>query len=114
MTTGVLGIQILGVLFGLLMVYVSFMHSKRKEFTAKETFFWMGIWIIFLLVTIYPKSIEFLGKELGLSRTMDFLIISGFIMLTGLLFYIYGLTRQNQKKIESVVRNLALEKARKR
>jgi hypothetical protein len=114
MISGILGIQIIGVLFGLLMVYVSVMHRKRKEFTEKESIFWIGIWVVFVGVTVFPKSIDFLGKDLlGVSRTMDFLIIVGFIVITGLLFYIYGMTKKNQKKLEQVVRRIAHERVKK-
>jgi len=115
MTTTLLGIQIVGVLFGLMMIYVSFMHNKRNEFTSKETFFWMLIWTTFIFVTLVPRSLDFIAKGvLNMGRTMDFLIISGFIMTTGLLYYIYGLTRSTQRKLEEVVRKTALREARKK
>ena len=111
----ILGIQILGVMFGLMMIYVSFMHSKRKEFTGKETLFWMSVWIGFIVITIYPRAIDVLAKDiLNMSRTMDFLIITGFIILTGLLFHVYGVSRKTQKKLESVVRSVALARPRKK
>jgi hypothetical protein len=110
MITGVLGIQIVGILFGLMMLYVSFMHSKRKEFSGKETIFWMITWIIFIFVSIFPYSLDFFAKEvLNMSRTMDFLIIIGFVFVTGLLFYSYGVTLKNQRKIEQVVRTVAMQ-----
>jgi len=31
-----LGIQLVGVLFGLFMLYITFLHGKRKEFSSKE------------------------------------------------------------------------------
>ncbi len=115
MISGILGIQILGVLFGLMMIYFSFMHKKRKEFTEKESFFWITIWIFFIIVTLFPTSIDFLAKDiLNMSRTMDFLIITGFIVITGLLFHVYGVSRKTQKKMESVVRSMAIKRSREK
>ena len=114
MITGFLGIQILGVCFGLMMVYVSVLHNKRKEFTEKESLFWISIWTAFIVVSLFPKSLDFLRQDvLGISRTMDFLIIAGFILLTGLIFYMYGLLRKNQKKLEQVVRKLAHDQVKR-
>ena len=114
MISGLLGIQILGVCFGLMMIYISVMHNKRKEFTEKESLFWIVIWGTFILISIFPSSLDFLRRDiLGISRTMDFLIIVGFIVLTGLIFYIYGLLRKNQKKLEQVVRKIAHERVKR-
>ena len=96
-----LGIQMLGVLFGLFMVYLTYLHGKRKEFTSKETFFWIILWIVFIFVTLSPSSLDFIVKGVfNLKRPLDFFIIIGFLFLTGTIFYTYGIMRQNQKKIE--------------
>ena len=109
-----LGIQILGVLFGLFMAYITFLHMKRNEFTSKESIFWIAVWAAFIIVTILPGSLDFIVKDiLNISRTMDFFIISGFMFLIGITFYNYTLLRKNQKKVEEVVRKVAIEKAKK-
>jgi len=35
--SNLLAIQIIGILFALFMLYVTFLHLRRKEFTTKET-----------------------------------------------------------------------------
>jgi len=103
----VLGVQILGLLFGLFMIYYSFLHFKRKEFTLKEFIFWVFLWILFIYISLFPDSLDFIVSRLSLSRTMDFFIISGFMVLIALFFYTYTLVRSNQKKIEFIVRKIA-------
>ena len=49
-----LGIQILGSLFGIFMLYYTFLHYKRKDITSKEGSFWIGLWGLFIIVTIFP------------------------------------------------------------
>ena len=99
-----LGIQILGVLFALFMIYLTFLHQKRKEFTAKEYIFWIVIWVCFIIVTIFPKILSPIVKTLSLSRTMDLLIILGFIFVVGILFHNYITITKVQRKVEEVVR----------
>lgn len=115
MISGILGIQIVGIFFGLMMAYFSFLHMKRKEFSQGESIFWITAWTIFLAVTVFPRSLDFLAKDiLNMSRTMDFLIILGFIFITGLMFHVYGIAKKNKKKIETVVSRTALnERSRK-
>jgi hypothetical protein len=107
-----LGIQMLGVFFGLFMIYYSFLHLKRKEFTAKEFTFWLLLWVLFIFIALFPGSLDFIVKTLSLGRTMDFFIISGFMVMIAIFFYTYTLVRVNQKKLEKIVRNIAKKKAK--
>lgn len=110
MAPGILGIQILGTLFGVFMIYYVFLHHKRKELTIKEYLFWIILWILFIILTLFPGLLKPLVKSIGFARTMDFFIVAGFMFLVGSLFYIYLLVRSNQKKLEEIVRKIALEK----
>lgn len=106
----VLGIQILGTLFGLFMLYYSFLHFKRREFTVKEFSFWMILWVLFIYVALFPDSLDLIVKQLNLVRTMDLFIIMGFMTLIAMFFYTYTLVRINQKKLEKIVRQVAKKK----
>lgn len=110
MTPGILGIQILGILFGVFMLYYVFLHYKRKELTIKEYSFWVILWILFIILTLFPWLLKPLVKSIGFARTMDFFIVAGFMFMIGSLFYIYLLVRGNQKRLEEIVRKIAFEK----
>lgn len=110
MTLGLLGIQILGTLFGLFMIYYVFLHRKRKELTIKEYSFWVALWVLFIILTLFPWLLNPFVKSIGFARTMDFFIVTGFMFLIGSLFYIYLLVRGNQKRLEEIVRKIAFEK----
>ncbi|MBS3107237.1 DUF2304 domain-containing protein [Candidatus Woesearchaeota archaeon] len=103
----VLGIQVVGLFFAGFMTYFSFLHFKRKEFTPKEFTFWLVLWIVFAGVAIFPGSLDFLVEKFNLTRTMDLLIISGFMVLLALFFYVYTLLRRLQAKMEKIVREFA-------
>jgi len=109
----VLGIQIAGFLFGLFMIYYSFLSYKKREFTAKEFSFWLFVWAFFIVITIFPYVLDPVVKSLNFARTFDLLVISGFIFLVALMFYMYTITRKNQKQVEAIVRLVAMRKGRK-
>jgi|TARA_B100001971_G_C18068658_1_gene471864 hypothetical protein len=109
-----LGIQILGGFFGAFMAYYTFLHYKRKEITLKEYSFWIVLWFTFLAVTIMPRLLDPVVKTLNLARTMDFFIILGFMFLIGTIFYTYLLVRKNQKRLENIVRKVAMDKPNKK
>jgi len=110
MTTGILGIQLLGILFAIFMVYYTFLHHKRKELTIKEYSFWIGLWIVFIIFALLPQILMPILKPIGFARALDFFIVAGFLFLIGSMFYIYLLVRGNQKRLEDIVRKMAFEK----
>ena len=103
----VLGIQIAGTFFGLFMLYYSYLHFKRKEFTLKEFIVWFILWISFIFIALFPSTVDFIVKKLSLTRAMDLFIIVGFMVLLFVFFYTYSLVRVNQRKIEKIVRKIA-------
>jgi len=106
----ILGIQIIGILFGFFMMYYTFLHYKRKEFTMREYGFWLILWALFIVVTLFPDILDPVLKSLSVARALDFFIIIGFLFLIGMIFYTYTNVRANQKKLEEVVRKIALKK----
>ena len=106
----ILGIQILGVLFGFFMMYYTFLQYKKNEFTIKEYSFWFAFWSLFVIITLFPQILDPLLDTLNIGRALDFFIITGFLFLIFVIFYTYTLMRKNQKKLEEVVRNVALKR----
>jgi len=107
----ILGIQILGIIFGLFMIYYCYLKLKRKEFNNIEFGFWLFSWAVLIFLVLFPHSMDFLVKGvLNMSRTLDFFIIIGFMFLIGLTFYTYSIVKKLNKKIETIVRETAFKK----
>ena len=106
----ILGIQILGILFGFFMMYYTFLQYKRKEFTIKEYSFWFMFWSIFVIITLFPQILDPVLSTLNIARTLDFFIITGFLFLIFVIFYTYTVVRKNQRKLEEIVRKIALKR----
>lgn len=111
----ILGLQLLGILFALLMLYITFLHKKRNEFTITESGFWTLMWLVFTFLVVFPHSIDFLVRDiLQFNRTLDFFIVVGFMFMIGSIFYTYTILRKTQKKVEMIVQKLAIENAFKK
>lgn len=108
-----LGVQILGVLFALFMLYLTFVHKNRKELGSKEYYLWIVLWICAIIATLFPNILEPFTRTLRLTRNMDLIIIFGFIFMIGLTFSNYIQQRKTQKKVEALVRNVAIEENKK-
>ena len=110
----VLGIQIAGFLFGLFIIYYSFLNYKRKEFTLREFLFWICLWSVFIAFSVFPFVLDPILKPLGFFRALDLFVIAGFLFLTAMIFHTYTIVRKAQKQVEAVVRVLALKKNKRK
>jgi hypothetical protein len=106
----VLGIQILGIVFGAFLLYFTFLHHKRKELNNVEFVFWSILWVIFIYLVLFPNALDFIVISLNLVRTLDLFTILAFMFLIILTFYNYLLSIKNRGKLERAVRAIALEK----
>ena len=107
------GVQIIGILFGLLLLYLAFVHQKRREFTIKEWFGWSGLAIVFIIFAIFPQILDPITVRLKFFRTLDLMVILGFMFMVIAIFYTYALSRSNQKKLEIIIRTEAIKGALK-
>ena len=102
------GIQIIAILFSLFLLYVTFIHFKKKELYLLEALFFSFIWIGAIFITIFPSSLDFLLSRFKILRLLDLATIIGFMLLIGIAFRNYQRIRELERKIEEIIRNEAI------
>ncbi len=107
-----LELQLIGIFFGIFMIYYTFLHYKRSEFSRQVFSLWMLIWILFIAIVLFPELLRPLVSALNFTRLFDLLTVIGFIFLMVLVFYNFTIVRKNENKIEEVVRKVALTEAK--
>lgn len=107
-------IQALGLVFSAFIIYMSFLYYKKREFTPTELVFWALFAAGFATLSLFPAILNPVTSTLNLGRKLDLLIITGFMFLIAMTFYTYRITRHTDKKMEELVRSLAIEKAEKK
>ncbi len=105
-------IQLLGVIFGIAMVYFTFVKYKRKELTRTELMFWIGCWTLLVVIAIIPYALDPIIAPLHFYRRLDFFVVLGFFVLLLLGFHSYTSLKRVEKKVEKFVREDALNKAK--
>lgn len=108
------GLQIVGMLFALIMLYLTFLYYKRNAYSGKSFFIWFCVWLFFLLMVMFPETIYGIMETLSIERTVDFFVIGGFLFFSVIIFHLYVTVKQTQRKVELVVRKVALEKKAKK
>lgn len=108
-----LQLQLVGLLFAVFMMYFTFLHYKRDEFKKYAFFMWMAVWVVFAVLVMVPSILNPLIGALSFNRAMDFFTVVGFIFLVTAVFFNFTVVKKNEKKIEELVRKIALDKKRK-
>ncbi len=101
-------IQLLGVIFGLAMLYFTFVKYKRRELTRQEFMFWLACWALLIIVALVPYALDPIIAPLHFYRRLDFFVVLGFFVLLLLGFHSYTSLKRLEKKLEKFVREEAL------
>ncbi len=102
-------IQIIASIFGLIMIYLSFLHYKRHEFNRYQFVIWELLWAGFVLVTLLPDRFNTVTERLGIGRAFDLFSIIAFVLILFLTFHNYLLITRLEKRLEDRVRSTALD-----
>lgn len=105
-----IGLQIIAIIFALWMIYFSYLHFRRGEFSKMELILWQLVWFGLLVVVLFPKSVQFILKTFSISRTFDLVVIVAIILLYGVTFRNYVVVKRIEKRTEEFIRKSALEK----
>lgn len=106
-------IQLVAILIALAALHSVYLYHKRANFTKMEVFLWVSIWLGFILVSIFPRSLTPIVGHLGLQRSMDLIMIIAFIILFAVTFHNYIINHRMQRRLEKLIRTLALEDLKK-
>ncbi len=102
------GVQILGIIFGLGLLYLAFLSFKRQEFTPVEWSFWTVLSIAVIAMSIFPQALNPIILKLSFKRALDLYVILGFMFLISATFYTYTVARKTQRRLEEFVRKTAI------
>lgn len=105
------GIQILMFLFCLIMIYFTFLYYKRSNYDKIGFAFWMLVWFGFIALGAFPQTFYGVMEVLAIERTADFVYAGGMALFSVVLFYLYNITKKNQRQLEIVVRKIACKEA---
>lgn len=108
------GIQLLGIIFSLFMIYLAYVYYKRKNYGLRSFLIWLCVWLAALFLVSLPKTVYGVMQLLQIERTADFIVIMGFAFFSVITFYIYTIVKKNNYKIEQLVRQLAINEAEKK
>jgi hypothetical protein len=105
------GVQILILLFGLVMIYFTFLYYKRANYDKMGLIVWFLVWLGFIFLGVFPQTVYGVMQLLAIERTADFFYAGGMLFFAVLMFYLYNITKKSQKQLETLVREIAFKRA---
>lgn len=100
--------QIFSVLFALFMMYVVRIHKRRAALTIVETSFWYSMWILFIVLALFPNLMLGFAGVLNFNRVFDLLVVGAFMILTMLVISNYLSQKELRKRIERLTREKSI------
>jgi len=106
-------LQALGIAYLGLMLYLTFLYYKKNNYTLKNFLFWVTVWCFGILLLIMPETTSLITQRLKVARVIDFYLILGVMFFSIVCFLSYNQVKKNERKIEELVRQIALGKKKK-
>jgi hypothetical protein len=103
-----LQLQIVCLLFALAMIYWTWTSYRRRTLRLGELALWVAVWSGFSLAVLLPQSVAIFVQRLHVNRVMDLFMILGFMLVWVVLFLNHLELRRMQKRLQDLVRELAL------
>ena len=103
-----LELRIFGIIIGLIALFMNNLNYKRNILYLPEFILWLIIWIIFILLCITPNSFNIILSTFNLDHTFHLIIILAFIVVYSICYKTYIDNKLIQRKMELLIRELAL------
>jgi len=101
--------QIGAALFSLFMHYVIFLHYKRRSVSLIEAAFWHSLWLLFIIVALFPNLLLGITQLMRFQRVFDLLVVGGMMMLSVVVFLTYFNQKRTNARFENVIRKIAID-----
>lgn len=105
--------QIGAVLFALFMMYVIRIHKRKAGLKVIEVSFWYSLWALFIILALFPNLLMGVVGVLRFTRVFDLLTVLSFMVLTFLIFTTHLSQKENNQKMEELIRKQALHEVNK-
>ena len=110
----ILGLQIIAIIFAFLMIYFAILHRRRGELDKTEIISWITIWMVTILIVIFPEILRTFAKTLFITRLFDLMVVGGFVLVIVMVTKAYMSTKRTEKRLEEFVRGEAFRNAKKK
>jgi len=103
-------IQILALIFSIFALSKILLQVKNNEINIESALFWIFIWIMVILIVVFPQTLNYLATLTGVGRGVDVVIYIAIIVLFYLHYRLYMKIEKIERDITLIVREIAIMK----
>ena len=102
-------IQVIAIIFAVFLLVKVILKLKNKKLTINEFLFWSLMWVLLILLSIFPQISDKIANFFGFGRGLDFFIVSSILLIFYLIFRIISKLEEMDAKIAKLTRSIALD-----
>ncbi|AEF96958.1 DUF2304 domain-containing protein [Methanotorris igneus] len=102
-------IQIFGILFALFALSRVILQIRNRNMNLDEGIFWIFVWTLVVVVLVFPQTLDYLARVLGVGRGVDAIIYLSIVALFYLIYRMYAKMEHLEREITKVVREIAIK-----
>ena len=101
--------QIILLLISIIGIALGVYRYKNDSFSNSVFALWTFVWIIIIIVTLFPQITTVFANFFGLGRGLDSVYIISILFLFYIVFKLYNKIEQQKKRINELVSQLTLK-----
>ena len=105
-------IQIIAIIFAIFALTKVILRLRKKKLTINEFIFWASIWIILIILSIFPDISHNIASFFGFGRGLDFFMVTSILLILYLIFRIFIKLEELDSRITRLARNIALRESK--
>lgn len=102
------GIQIIGLMFGVILLYQSYKLVKNKEENVPEFLLWSIVGVMIVFVSIYLDFVDIILRLLGMSDRVNVIFVVGILLTYLLIMHVFSLNRELNRQISILNEELSI------
>lgn len=102
-------IQVIAIIIAIILLVKVILRLKNKKMSINEFLFWSAIWVILILLSIFPQISYTIANLFGFGRGLDFFIVSSILLIFYLIFRIISKLEDLDEKIAKLARSISLK-----
>ena len=106
-------IQLGVITLALSMIYFALLHYRRKEINSLEIGSWFVIWVLAIVVIVFPDLLRSFSQTFLFARLFDLVVTGVLLLVVVMVAKSYITTRKLEKKMEELVRKESLRDLQK-
>lgn len=108
------GFGVIGLVFLLVMVYLTYIEYKKSRLTKINFAIWLFFWLLAAILVILQPYVNSIISEFNIVRVLDLYMILGFMFLFYVVFYLFVVVKKSERRVEELVRKVALSQIKKK